>query len=151
MPLKAGDGPYVARLRVRQPSRVRILQMTDLHFFAGKDPVFGLLNPQTTKIMEQLVRLADPDVVIITGDLWRDSPEPRREEFMQFAVEQCEALGVPWAFTWGNHDQLNDYAVAHRRLCARHGRNLVDRKELTGNSDVNRSDPQGATVRRSRK
>lgn len=104
---------YVARLKVRHASRFRILQFTDLHFFSGKDPNFGLMNPATVKDMTQLVKRAKPDLLMITGDLWRDSPEPRRDEFMRFAVAQCEALGVPWAFTWGNHDQLNDFKAGH--------------------------------------
>ena len=29
---------------------------------------------------------------------------------MEFAVGQIEKLGVPWLFTWGNHDRLTDYA-----------------------------------------
>jgi hypothetical protein len=136
---------YVSRLKVRHASQFRILQFSDLHFFAGRDPNFGLMNPATVKDMTQLVKRAKPDLLIITGDLWRDSPEPRREEFMRFAVAQCESLGVPWAFTWGNHDQLNDFKAGHETFArARHS--LYRGAATDGNYVIDIVGPRGRLI-----
>jgi len=108
--------PGVARLEISRPSRFTILQFTDLHFFAEDKGKYGLLNDTTVNNMRKLVALTKPDLLIVTGDLWRDNPPERLEEFMRYAVDQCASLGVPWAFTWGNHDQLKDYRVGHKAL-----------------------------------
>jgi hypothetical protein len=106
----------VARLEISRPSRFTILQFTDLHFFAGDNGRYGLFNDTTVNDMRKLVALAKPDLLIVTGDLWRDNPPERLEEFMRYAVDQCASLGVPWAFAWGNHDQLKDYSVGYKAL-----------------------------------
>jgi hypothetical protein len=108
--------PGVARLEISRPSRFTILQFTDLHFFAGDNGRYGLFNDTTVSDMRTLVALAKPDLLIVTGDLWRDNPPERLEEFMRYAVDQCASLGVPWAFAWGNHDQLKDFSVGHKAL-----------------------------------
>jgi hypothetical protein len=35
---------------------------------------------------------------------------------MEFVVPVLSRLGVPWAFTWGNHDVTEDYPAAHELL-----------------------------------
>lgn len=92
---------------------IRALQFTDLHFFRARDE-----NPALDrKTLEELPRLIDhakPDLLLVTGDLWHDNPDGRGAEFMHFSIDAIAALGVPWAFTWGNHDRLDDYLHGHR-------------------------------------
>jgi len=113
---KSAVHPEVVKLQVRNPRSIKVLQMTDLHFFLGEQPFWTNANKKISEEMHKLVQMTKPDMVIITGDLWRDSPPEKLEEFMRFAVSQCEALGVPWAFTWGNHDRVNDRQAAHELL-----------------------------------
>jgi hypothetical protein len=102
-------------LKVADPARIKALQFTDLHFFATRDT-----RPENdTKTVEDLKRLvghAEPDVLLISGDLWHDNPDSRGREFMEFAVAQVASLGVPWLFTWGNHDRLDDYSSGHDHI-----------------------------------
>ena len=108
--------PGVACLKIPRLSKFTILQITDIHFFAGRSGALGLLNDKTVADLKKLVALAKPDLLMVTGDLWRDNPPERLEEFMHYGVAQCAALGVPWAFAWGNHDQLKNYAAGHKAL-----------------------------------
>lgn len=102
-------------LKVSDPSRIRLLQLTDLHFFCTRDtrPEF---DTDTVESMKRLVEHARPDALLVTGDLWHDNPDGRGREFMEHAIAQVAGLGVPWLFTWGNHDRLDDYASGHDHI-----------------------------------
>jgi len=102
-----------ATAAVADPLNIRILQFTDIHFFNGRDRRGLARDDLTIREMHQLVEMTSPDVVAVTGDLWHDNPDGRGAEFMRYSIEQCEALGVPWLFTWGNHDMLDDYVAGH--------------------------------------
>ena len=114
-PVNAASG--VACLKIANPSKFTILQFTDVHFFFGKE-LAETYNKHTEEDMKRLVALTKPDMVMVTGDLWRDSPPERMEDYMRVGIEKCAALGLPWAFTWGNHDKLIDFNVGHKALTA---------------------------------
>ncbi len=116
IPASAADLPYVSRLRVRNPRSIRMLQFTDVHFFGGEDPFWPATNKKTIENMQALVASVKPDFLFITGDLWRDHPQERLDEFARYGIAQCAALGVPWAYVWGNHDQVNDRAAIENEL-----------------------------------
>jgi hypothetical protein len=103
--------PPLSVLAISAPSRIRALQCTDIHFFArtsepGRDR-------QTIEDLSRLVDHAQPDILLVSGDLWHDNPDGRGKEYMEFAVDKLSQLGVPWLFTWGNHDKLDDYSAGH--------------------------------------
>lgn len=108
--------PHVAPLRIKKPARFRLLQFTDIHFFQGKEPYRAREEAKTCDLMRAIVDHSHPDLVLITGDMWHNNPGGRGYEFLQFSVRQMELLGVPWAFCWGNHDNLDDRAAAHQLL-----------------------------------
>lgn len=111
-----GEQVWEKRLRVPNADTIKALQFTDVHFFCGienKDEE-KKLRQKTLDDTRRLIDRAKPDLLFVTGDLWHDNPDGRGEEFMAYAVEQCNSWGIPWAFTWGNHDQLNDYSVGHK-------------------------------------
>ncbi len=139
------DAPYVARLEIKSPRKFRILQLTDVHFSERTSRVHELNDNRTIEIMQNLVARAKPDLVMITGDFWRDNPQDRLEEYMQYAVKQGEALGVPWAFTWGNHDQLNDFALGHETL-TQAANSLYRGATTDGNYLINIVGPKGDVV-----
>ncbi len=124
-PLHAAESPsWESRITLSNPAEIRLLQFTDVHFFNG----FGKLpkreerfRMQTLDDVRRLIDKARPDALIVTGDLWHDNPDGKGAEFMAYALEQCASWGVPWAFTWGNHDQLNDYDAGHAALTAAKG------------------------------
>lgn len=98
-------------LKVPTPARIRVLQLTDVHFFCT--PMLPKRDKQTLEDLPRLVDLTKPDLVMVTGDLWHDNPDGRGREYMEHGVAQIESLGVPWTFNWGNHDQLDDYVAGH--------------------------------------
>ena len=108
----------VACLKIANPSKFTILQFTDVHFFWERSEPWATLNKRTEEDMKKLVALAKPDMLMVTGDLWRNKPPELREQFMYYSVDQCASLGLPWAFAWGNHDELNDYTIGHKTLTA---------------------------------
>ena len=112
------DVAPAAELRVSDPAEVRVLQFTDLHFFCVDKLRGRLKDLKSVEVMKRLVDRTAPQLVAVTGDLWNNDPSGRGEEFMRFGVEQCESLGVPWLFTWGNHDRMADYAVGHEAFTA---------------------------------
>ncbi|NOZ56248.1 MAG: T9SS type A sorting domain-containing protein [Calditrichaeota bacterium] len=63
--------------------------------------------------LKRLVEATEPDILLVTGDFWHNNPDGRGEEFMSFAIQHTEELGITWAFAWGNHDRLNNYARGH--------------------------------------
>ena len=142
VPARAEDLPFVARLRVRKPRAIRMLQMTDVHLFSDEPPYWDLTSKKTVADMHALVAATKPDFVVITGDLWRDNPSEKLDEFAQYAIEQCGELGVPWAFTWGNHDQVGNRAAVEAKLTgAPHA--LYRGAESGGNYLVNLEDRHG--------
>jgi hypothetical protein len=121
VPAGSSAPSYVARLQIAQPHAFRILQFTDLHFFHPKTRAEDGKDARTVAMMRRLTDKADPHLILVTGDLWHENRDGHGEEFMRFAIARLEELGVPWAFTWGNHDLVSNYAAAHRAFTeARH-------------------------------
>lgn len=138
---QASAGAPLSKLAVADPSRIRALQFTDIHFFCERDGVN--LDGTTIENLSKLVELSKPDLLLVSGDLWHDNPNGRGREYMEFAVEQIAALGKPWVFVWGNHDQLDDYMSGHEYLAnAKHS--LYAGGSTGGNYRVEMTDKEGA-------
>lgn len=101
-----------ASLTVASPANFKILQLTDAHFHQRREQQ-PKGDERSLDEWKRMVDLYRPDLIAITGDFWHDNPDGRGEEFLRQSVARVESLGVPWLFTWGNHDQLTDYAVGH--------------------------------------
>lgn len=94
---------------------LRILQVTDLHFF-NKNPeakAFNDADRKTEADLQAYVSIYKPDLIMVTGDLWHDNPEGRGFSMMSQAMDVVSRLGVPFGFTWGNHDQMDDTQAGH--------------------------------------
>ena len=109
-------------LTVKDPSRFKILQITDSHFFHPKREEgaemlsrAGVKNrdERTIDDWKRLVDIVRPDMIAHTGDCWHDNPDDRAAEFQAQAIAWIESLGVPFTFVWGNHDQLPDIPKGH--------------------------------------
>ena len=84
----------------------KILQLTDIHLGGGV-----LSYDKDVKALEAVYELLDktrPDLVIVTGDLvfpvgYASFSFNNTAPVQQFAAFMIN-LGIPWAFTYGNHD-----------------------------------------------
>jgi hypothetical protein len=131
-----------SQLVIKDPAHFRILQFTDIHFFGGHSDREKWKDPKTIENMAAFVKRSKPHVLAVTGDLWFNNPQGRGAEFMAFAIEKLEALGVPWLFTWGNHDQLDDYGRGHDAF-ARAKHSLYRGQDTDGNYIVEVLDTGG--------
>ena len=111
---EAGDP--IARLVLKDPSNIKMLQFTDLHFYQW--PWRRDLDRRTRDDMRRLVDRHAPDLLLITGDLWNNNPMHVGSHYMAECIALIESLGRPWLFVWGNHDRLDDYVAGHRALAA---------------------------------
>lgn len=145
-PIGAAEAPIAsARLTIAHPKRFRILQITDLHYFAGDKIVHESRNRGTTEIIRQLIAGAKPDLLMATGDLWPENRDGKGEERMRYVVHELESFGLPWAYTWGNHDQLPDFAAGHKVF--REARNSLYRGDQSnGNYVIDVMDEKGRRV-----
>jgi predicted MPP superfamily phosphohydrolase len=84
----------------------RILQLTDIHlggtiFSYGRDK-------KALMACEKLIRVSQPDLVIVTGDLTYPMRGPMfsydNKRLVRTFAAFMRRMGVPWAFTFGNHD-----------------------------------------------
>jgi 3',5'-cyclic AMP phosphodiesterase CpdA len=134
-----------ATVRVRDAAAIRVLQFTDIHFFCGRDDHGAGPDEQSVADMKRMVDRYEPDLVAVTGDTWHDNPGGRSAMFLEYSVRQLEGLGVPWLFTWGNHDLLDDYPAGHDALrVARHS--LYRGGPQGGNYTVDLLDTEGRCV-----
>ncbi|GMW00735.1 MAG: hypothetical protein AMXMBFR84_18720 [Candidatus Hydrogenedentota bacterium] len=133
-----------AELKVGDASRIRILQFTDAHFFQKRKEIPDG-NERTVGDWKTMVDLYRPDLVAMTGDLWHDNPDHRGAEFQHHAVQWLGELGVPWVYTWGNHDQLDDLPKGHDTF--HDAKNSLYRGGTqSGNYTVTLTDAAGAPV-----
>jgi len=79
---------------------ISILQVTDLHL--GN---IGCWKKDFTCVrrIKKLVKMYQPDMIAITGDLFTGNKDGR-EASVVFAAQFFDDLGVPWVYVHGNHD-----------------------------------------------
>ena len=76
---------------------VKILQLTDLHLTYG----FDYLDRQTYHLITNLINSENPDIIIVTGDLFMSIIGiSLLENFINF----MEEFKTPWTFIFGNHE-----------------------------------------------
>lgn len=109
----------ISTIRFKDPSKIKMLQLTDLHFY--QQPWRRDLDRRTREDLLRLVDLHAPDLLLVTGDLWNNNPMHSGSYFMSECLALIASLGRPWLFTWGNHDRLDDYVAGHRSLTAAAG------------------------------
>ncbi len=103
---RAASVELVTSYDVGPREKIRILAVTDLHFFCRT----GLHDRRTVRDLHRLVERNRPDLMIVDGDVWHDNPGGKGLEYCAFACEKLSGLGAPWAFVRGNHDQADDWS-----------------------------------------
>jgi 3',5'-cyclic AMP phosphodiesterase CpdA len=81
-----------------QKDSLSILQFSDLHF--GND---WLKDLKVGKRVRMMVNDNQPDLIIVTGDLFTGEKD-RRSYVFPFVANCLDALGLPWLYVFGNHD-----------------------------------------------
>lgn len=104
--LVAGMMPASAQstLKFNADKKFKIVQFTDVHWVPG--------NPASTEAAERMNEVLDiekPDLVVYTGDLVFGKPAG---EALSEALEPVVSRRLPFAVTWGNHDDEQDMTRA---------------------------------------
>lgn len=65
------------------------------------------IDPRTVRLIEAVLDEHEPDLVVFTGDNVRDGPETADDvrRAIDGFVRPAGARGIPWAITFGNHDE----------------------------------------------
>ncbi|QHQ63504.1 metallophosphoesterase [Anaerocolumna sedimenticola] len=74
----------------------KILQFTDIHYSSDNQ-----LDHGTARLMEQILKEEKPDFIMITGDTVYG---PDNINLLSKALAPVTGAGIPWSFTFGNHD-----------------------------------------------
>lgn len=81
---------------------VKILQLTDLH-------VNGKLEmPLVFSIMKSAIMESEPDLIVITGDVFSSACE---KDDVDTFCDFMERVDIPWAIVFGNHDDETPYSM----------------------------------------
>jgi 3',5'-cyclic AMP phosphodiesterase CpdA len=127
---------------VKNPARFRILQLTDLHYVTDRPEVS---KEKTNALIRELLEKTQPDLVMITGDLWADNEGGLGVQQMHEAIAEFDSWGLPWAYTWGNHDKLDDFSVGHKAFAE--GKNSLYRGvETNGNYAIDLATADGKRI-----
>ncbi len=95
-------------LRFNAQGKFRILFLSDLHGGRGQ-------SDQLAEAIEAMVEAAKPDLVMLNGDTAGCGPihvetVEQVREMLEADVAPIEKRGIPWAHTFGNHD--DNYGVS---------------------------------------
>lgn len=90
----------VAPLSFKSDGTFRIVQFNDT-----QDD--HLTDRRTIEFMGVVLDEQQPDFVVINGDVITGGPSNNLEVYQAFnnVALPMETRGIPWAFTWGNHDE----------------------------------------------
>lgn len=109
------------QLPLRADGTFRILQITDFHNDQGSPDA----AERSWLDVDVLVRRLQPDFLAVTGDVWCSDEAPEHGPArMQRDLERIVGFGVPWAFTWGNHDWVDDAARRYREMAGMTGASM---------------------------
>ncbi len=93
-------GASAQSVKFNNNGKLKIVQFTDIHWRAG--------DPATADAAANMNRVLDeekPDIVIYTGDITTAKPAA---EGLDKALEPAISRGIPYAITFGNHDDEQD-------------------------------------------
>ncbi len=106
-----------APLRFREDGTFTIVQFTDMHWHNGEPE-----DQRTRALIARTLDAEEPDLVALTGDIIAGSGCDDPAHSYLDAVAPIEERGVPWAATFGNHDDEGsvdrDGLMAAQMSCA---------------------------------
>jgi len=104
----------VATLVTREPGRLEMLALTDLHFFEGKAK--EQKDGHTLEDLCSMLKIFNPEMMVVDGDIWYEDNFGKGFKRCQWSCDRLGELGVPWAFVWGNHDTSEDHRKCHKMI-----------------------------------
>lgn len=93
-------GMQAQTLKFNSNKKFKIVQFTDIHWVPGNPA-----SEEAAKRMNEVLDAEKPDLVIYTGDLIFAKPAA---EGLNKALEPAISRHIPFAVTWGNHDDEQD-------------------------------------------
>ena len=97
-------GATAQELRFNSNHKFKIVQFTDVHWIYD-DPK----SEEAAERMREVLDAERPDLVVYTGDVIFAKPAAPA---LQRALEPAIERGIPFAVTWGNHDDEQDMTRA---------------------------------------
>ncbi len=97
----------VKKISTDTPENFKILVATDLHCDLQND-----FDEETFIKLESIIDHYQPDFLVINGDLTTNKGVAPTK----WVVDRIAALGVPWVFARGNHDDPVDYTELHEYM-----------------------------------
>jgi 3',5'-cyclic AMP phosphodiesterase CpdA len=101
--------PYVYRFVTRESGKLKLLAITDLHFFEDR----RVTDRLTLNDIKKMIKTFDPELMLINGDIWFEDDLGGSFGRCKWACREIGSLGIPWAFVWGNHDTSLDHTKLH--------------------------------------
>jgi 3',5'-cyclic AMP phosphodiesterase CpdA len=89
-------GRLKRELFFKEDGTFKIIQFTDIHFSEDNE-----LDHRSTNLMSQIILDEKPDFIITTGDTVYG---PYNLQHIEKALRPITQSGVPWSYTFGNHD-----------------------------------------------
>lgn len=77
----------------------KILQLTDIHLSAQDD------LQEDYKFMDLSINESTPDLIVLTGDTFITASREVIDSFFEY----LDKKDIPWAFTYGNHDEEGSF------------------------------------------
>ena len=97
-------GAKAQELRFNSNHKFKIVQFTDVHWIYD-DPK----SEEAAERMREVLDAEKPDLVVYTGDVIFAKPAAKA---LDRALEPTIERGIPFAVTWGNHDDEQDMTRA---------------------------------------
>lgn len=84
----------------------KLMQLTDVHYNTDSPE-----DHRTVALMREMIAAEKPDLIMVTGDLFGSE---NVLDLVDKAIAPIVEAGVPWTFTFGNHDV--EYGSSKREL-----------------------------------
>jgi hypothetical protein len=104
-----GEPSSVASFTAREHGKLKILGLTDLHFFNAKEAE----DEHTLQDIRAMIKIVQPEMIVIDGDIWFEDDFGKGIDRCKWSCKKLGELGIPWAFVWGNHDTSIDHRLCH--------------------------------------
>ena len=115
-------GAKAQELRFNSNHKFKIVQFTDVHWIYD-DPK----SEEAAERMREVLDAEKPDLVVYTGDVIFAKPAAKA---LDRALEPVIERGIPFAVTWGNHDDEHDMTRTQLSAYIQHKRgNLTSHTE----------------------
>ncbi|KAM9952789.1 hypothetical protein ACTFIR_007845 [Dictyostelium discoideum] len=98
------------KLRFNKNNKFKIIQFTDLHFGEGENETWGKEQDiNSTAVMNEIIdKEGKVDLILFTGDLITgNNINGNVSMYWENAINVAKTRDIPWAITFGNHDDLS--------------------------------------------